>query len=196
MNYSGTCDEEKQVFEREVKLQHELKGRFDMRAADWLQSFKGIGKDVASIVTAPMTLRSRVSRNSQHSSTSSVNKAKAIAKEELARLKLKHLEQRQKLEQEEAERKRSFEQEEAERIRRQESERQRERQNMELLRARQEVQEASLERQVFEEELDRGGFIPLQDDFESSRREPRSCAPPVEIVKERRTNEVLIDLPA
>ena len=49
---------------------------------------------------------------------------------------------------------------------------------------------------MFEVELDRGGFIPLHDDFESSRREPRSCAPPVEIVKERRTNEVLIDLPA
>ena len=59
-------------------------------------------KEVSNIVSAPRTLRSRTSagkRNSKSGSqSSSVMKAKLVAKEEIAKLKLKHLEQKQRLE--------------------------------------------------------------------------------------------------
>ena len=59
-------------------------------------------KEVSNIVFAPSTLRSRTSagkRSSKSSSqSSSALKTKLVAKEELAKLKLQHLEQKQRLE--------------------------------------------------------------------------------------------------
>ena len=61
-------------------------------------------KKVSNIVSAPRTLRSRTSAGKRSgrsgSQSSSVLKAKLVAKEELAKLKLKHLEQKQRLERE------------------------------------------------------------------------------------------------
>ena len=61
-------------------------------------------KEVSNIVSAPRTLRSRTSAGKRSSKSgsqsSSVLKAKLVAKEELTKLKLKHLEQKQRLERE------------------------------------------------------------------------------------------------
>ena len=71
-----------------------------------------------------------------------------MAKEELARLKLQHLEERLRIESEESDRKRKEAEED-----------ERRKHNLEMLKARQELEQASLERQVVEEELDRGGYL-------------------------------------
>ena len=61
-------------------------------------------KEVSNIVSAPRTLRSRTPTgkisSKSDSQSSSVLKAKLVANEELAKLKLKHLEQKQRLERE------------------------------------------------------------------------------------------------
>ena len=138
-------------------------------------------KDIASVVTAPKTTRSLSFQPSRHSSSRSIYRAQAVAKKKLARLKLKHLQDRQKLEavetvqkcEEQVARKRQQETEEAvqqckreeeqvARRRRQKTEKEEARQSIELMKASQELQEASLERQVLDEEFGRGGYISMQ----------------------------------
>ena len=134
-------------FMTEIKRQHAKRAEFDTCVSEWLQKLNLSNKDIASVLSAPRTLRSRFSKSSRESASSSVSKARALAKEEVARLKLLHLQERQKLEAEEAIRKRE------------------EKHKRELLLATQELKEASLERQVLEEELDRGGCIPSPSDL-------------------------------
>ena len=97
-------------------------------------------------------MRSNISQSaasaSTHSSSSSASKAKLVAKEELARLKLQHLQEKLRIESEESERKRKEAEEE-----------ERRKHNLEMLKARQELDQASLELQVVEEKLDRGEYL-------------------------------------
>ena len=134
-----------------LKEQYVVKAEFDIKATDWLKSMKVSSIEIAS-TSGPRTLRSNISQSatstSTHSSSSSASKAKLVAKEEIARLKLQHLEERLRIESEESDLKR-IEAEEDERRKH----------NLEMLKARQELEQASLERQVVEEELDRGGYL-------------------------------------
>ena len=90
--------------------------------------------------------------------------AKLVAKKEVAKLKLKQLEEKRELERSQKKRRRAEEEQEEEQF------------NLELLKARHEMEEASLERQVIKEEIERGGYIPSEtkplesDILTSSRR--------------------------
>ena len=68
--------------------------------------------------------------------------AKLVGKEEVAKLKLKQLKEKRELERKQQE----------------------EQFNLELLKARHEIVKASLERQVIEEEIERGGYIPSESE--------------------------------
>ena len=163
----------------EVQTLHESKAKSDHKASQWLEQANVDASKVASILSVSRSLRPKTRSNI--SCSSSVLKARAVAKEEVARLRLVQLQEKQSLLEAEAAFKRKRDAEEAE-LRRMALEaelkritmeanlkRQREAEeaelerNRELLKATHELKEASIERQVFEEELERGGYIPADD---------------------------------
>ena len=93
--------------------------------------------------------------------------AKLVAKEEVAKLKLKQLEEKRELERkQQRQRKRAEERRRSEEERRSaKEEREEEKFNLELLKARHEIEEAPLERQIIEEEIERGGYIPSESEI-------------------------------
>ena len=101
------------------------------------------------MLSASRTLRSQVSLSI--STTSSMKMAAVKAEEQVALLKITHLEKQLDLERQEAQIKfkRDLEEYELKRKR-------------EMLKAKQKLEEASLQRQVLEEEIDRGGYLPLE----------------------------------
>ena len=148
-------DEEKRKGLMEAMQKHAAKTVYDERATASLQR-TGIEK-AASIVSAPRTLRSNIARSSSQlkskgmrsNSTSTSSKlsfrfAKVVAKEEVARLRLKELQEKHELERKQEEMKRK----------------------QEIVNLTHELQEASLERQVLEEELDRGEYTPAEESSE------------------------------
>ena len=152
-----------------MQKQHAAKTVFDESATAWLQR-TGIEK-AASIVSAPRTLRSNIARSSSQlkskgmrsnstSTSSSFSSAKVVAKEEVARLRLKQLQEKHELERKQEEIKRQ----------------------QEIVNLTHELQEASLERQVLEEELDRGGYIPAEESSEQLAL--RSTSKPARVVSE------------
>ena len=143
--------EEKEAIDKQFRTVYARNKQFDVRVGNYLKSSEVAKRDIESILNAPPTLRSHTSRSrrSTHGSTSSsVLRARAVANQELARLRLQHL-------QEELENKKKFE----EMKRQHQAMELEETGKIELLRATQELKEASLEREVIEEELDRGGYI-------------------------------------
>ena len=94
------------------------------------------------------------------STSSSMAAAKLVAKEEVVKLKLKQLEEKRELERKQQRQRRCAEEER----RREDEEREEEQFNLELLKARHKTEEASLERQVIEEEIERGGYIPSESE--------------------------------
>ena len=101
------------------------------------------------MLSAPRTLRSQISLSI--STTSSMKMAAVKAEEQVALLKITHLEKQLDLERQEAQIKfkRDLLEYELKRKR-------------EMLKAKQKLEEASLQRQVLEEETDRGGYLPLE----------------------------------
>ena len=143
--------------------------KFDGRIANYFQG-KLTEKEVASALSVPHTLRSRASKaTSKRSSlsTSSSMAAAKLLKEEVTKLKLKQLEEKRELERKQQRQRRRAEKERRrsdEERRRAEEEREEEEQfNLEFLKARHEI-EASLERQVIEEKIERGGYIPSESE--------------------------------
>ena len=146
-------DEEKRKGLMEAMQKHAAKTVYDERATASLQRTR-IEK-AASIVSAPRTLRSNIARSSSQlkskgmrsnstSTSSSFRFAKVFAKEEVARLRLKELQEKHELERKQEEMKRK----------------------QEIVNLTHELQEASLERQVLEEELDRGEYTPAEESSE------------------------------
>ena len=170
-------EDSKELLQTRLKKHYKFRCRFDERIANYFQG-KLTEKEVASALPVPHTLRSRASKatskRSSLSTSSSMATAKLVAKEEVAKLKLKQLEEKRELERKQQRQRRRAE----EGRRRAEEEREEEEQfNLELLKARHEIEEASLERQVIEEEIERGGYIPsesktkpLQSDISTSSR--------------------------
>jgi len=180
--------EERNLLSRLVEQERIHKVEFDRRVADWFE-LRGCkdGGESSSWREVP-TIRSKMSKVStcrrksrSHSRSTSHNKTSSLVKMELGQLKLQQLqeqqafelaaEQRQLLiqqEDEERERQRKREAEERE-AKRQREERRRKleladiHRQRELLKVTQELQQASLENQVWEEELERGGYIPMDD---------------------------------
>ena len=163
-----SSDDSKQLLQIRLKKHYEFRCKFDGRIANYFQG-KLTEKEVASALSVPHTLRSRAlkttSKRSSLSTSSSMAAAKLVAKEEVAKLKLKQLEEKRELERSQKKRRRAEQEWEEE-----------EQFNLELLKARHEMEEASLERQVIEEEIERGGYIPSEtkplesDILTSSRR--------------------------
>ena len=190
---SETCVDSKELLQNRLKKHIEDRCNFDERLSNFFKG-KLPEKETASLLSVPRTLRSRTSKTSSKksssfkskSTSSSMAAAKLLAKEEVAKLKLKQLEERRAFErkqkkaaQEERikadEERRKIEEERRraeekckkieEERRRAEMERKEEEQFiLELLKARHEVEEASLERQVVEEETERGGYIPFESE--------------------------------
>ena len=153
---SESSDDSKQLLQIRLKKHYEFRCKFDGRIANYFQG-KLTEKEVASALSVPHTLRSRASKTtskrSSLSTSGSMAAAKLVAKEEVAKLKLKQLEEKRELERSQKERRRA------------EQEREEEEQfNLELLKARHEIEEGSLERQVIEEEIERGGYIPSESE--------------------------------
>ena len=168
---SESSDDSKQLLQIRLKKHYEFRCKFDGRIANYFQG-KLTEKEVASALSVPHTLRSRASKTtskrSSLSTSSSMAAAKLVAKEEVAKLKLKQLEEKRELERKQQRQRRRAEEEsrrEEEERRHAEQEREQEEQfNLELLKARHEIEEASLERQVIEEEIERGGYIPSESE--------------------------------
>ena len=127
---------------------HSEKAYFDKKVSEWLQ--KKLPHDpetsatAASVVSVSHGLQLKTatgSSQSSRSSRSSLRLAKAIAKQEVARLHIHQLQEQRLLEEKEFE-----------------LEHQRE-----VLKASHQLQKAAVERQVFEEELERGGYILFDD---------------------------------
>ena len=94
LNYCSENDSgETEAFRSEVNKQQAPKGIFDQKSTEWLKRYEMSTKDIASVVTAPRTLRSHSSRRSRHGLSSSIYRTQAVARTRLARLKLKHLQQ-------------------------------------------------------------------------------------------------------
>ena len=169
---------------------HESKAKFDQKATQWLERANVDASKVTSILSVSPSLRSK--SRSSISCASSVIKARAVAKEEVARLRLVQLQEKQSLlaaettlkckpDAEEAELRRMALEEklkrkreaegaelkhmmmEANLIRQRGAEEAELERNRELLKATHELKEAFIERQVFEEELERSGYIPADD---------------------------------
>ena len=89
---------------------------FDENVNKWLGERDVSREEIESLLRIPKSLRSHTSRSHQsgRSSTSSARRAQAVAKEEVAGLKLAYLKQKQELEQQQIESKLRREQEAAE----------------------------------------------------------------------------------
>ena len=96
----------------EVQTLHESKAKFDQKASQWLEQANVDASKVASILSVSRSLRSKTRSNI--SCSSSVLKARAVAKEEVARLRLVQLQEKQSLLEAEAAFKRKRDAEEAE----------------------------------------------------------------------------------
>ena len=170
---SSSDSVEKKAIVHSIEEQWVKRGQFDSRVSEYIQSAEPSTKNIVSVVSGSRTLRSRLqsSRLSTHSapasrpkrssclssvsSSSSVVRAKSVAMEESARMKLEHLKVRQELERKAKES-----------LRKLEEEREETKQRLEILQASQELEQASLERQVIEEELEHGGYLPIDVNFE------------------------------
>ena len=174
---------------------HSEKASFDKKVSEWLQKKLPLDPETsataASVVSASHGSQLRTasgSSRSSRSSRSSLRLAKAVAKQEVARLHIRQLQEQRLLEEKEFELKQQREQEqrlleEKEfKLKQQREQEQRlleekefelkqqlERKARELehqrevLKASHQLQKAAVERQVFEEELERGGYIPFDD---------------------------------
>ena len=177
----------------EVQTLHESKAKFDQKASQWLERASVDASKVASILSVLRSLRSKTRSNIilaaqvaflklelwlrkrshvyirlvQLHEKQSLLKAEAAFKRkrdaeeaELRRMALEE-ELKRKREAEEAELKRIMM--EANLKRQREAKEAELERNRELLKATHELKEASIERQVFEEELERDGYIPADD---------------------------------
>ena len=126
----------------EVQTLHESKAKFDQKASQWLEQANVDGSKVASILSVSRSLRSKTRSNI--SCSSSVLKARAVAKKEVARLRLVQLQEKQSLLGAEAAFKRKRDAEEAE-LRRMALEE----------KLKRDAEEAELRRIALEEELKR-----------------------------------------
>ena len=138
---------------------HSEKACFDKKVSEWLQKKLPLDPETsataASVVSASHGSQLRTasgSSRSSRSSRSSLRLAKAVAKQEVARLHIRQLQEQRLLEEKEFELKQQRER------KARELEHQRE-----VLKASHQLQKTAVERQVFEEELERGGYIPFDD---------------------------------
>ena len=167
---------------------HSEKACFDKKVSEWLQKKLPLDPETsataASVVSASHGSQLKTasgSSRSSRSSRSSLRLAKAVAKQEVARLHIRQLQEQRLLEQQREQEQRLLEEKEFELKRQREEEQrrleerefelkqQRDRKARELehqreiLKASHQLQKAAVERQVFEEELERGGFFPFDD---------------------------------
>ena len=140
---------DKSELENIIKDQHIKKNEFNKKVTEFLKCNDVTSIEISSMLSAPRTLRSQISLSI--SITSGMKMAAAKAEEQVALLKVTHLEKQLDLERQEAQIKfkRDLEEHELKRKR-------------EMLKAKQMLEEASLQRQVLEEKTDRGGYLPLE----------------------------------
>ena len=148
-----------------IQSQQTLKSKFDSRVTKWLEGKGLTPKSINEILGLSRTLRPRGTksvsssrRSVSHSVKSNASsKASSRVKVETARLRLKQLEEKHELEKQEAALKQKRLQEENAL-----------KHKFEMLQASQQLEEAVLERQVMEEELERAGYITPEEILDSS----------------------------
>ena len=144
-----------------IQSQQTLKSKFDSRVTKWLEGKGLTPKSINEILGLSRTLRPRGTKSASssrrsvsHSVKSNASgKASSRVKVETARLRLKQLEEKHELEKQEA----ALKQEENAL-----------KHKFEMLQASQQLEEAVLERQVMEEELERAGYINPEEILDSS----------------------------
>ena len=148
-----------------IQSQQTLKSKFHFRVTKWLEGKGLIPKSINEILGLSRTLRPRGTksvsssrRSVPHSVKSNAScKASSRVKVETARLRLKQLEEKHELEKQEAALKQKRLQEENAL-----------KHKFQMLHASQQLEEAVLERQVMEEELERAGYITPEEIIDSS----------------------------
>ena len=136
----------KNKLEKTLEEQRAKRSQFDSKVTESLECNDVTSVEISSMLSVPRLLRSQ--RSLTITTTSSYKMAQALADEQVALLKVSHIEKQLSLEREEAEMKHKHEIEQLEQKRKRE-----------MLKAKQLLDEASLQRQVLEEETDRGGYI-------------------------------------
>ena len=146
---SSVDSNDKSKLENIIKHQHVKKSEFNKKVTEFLKCNDVTSIEISSMLSAPRTLRSQISLSI--SITSGMKMAAAKAEEQVALLKVTHLEKQLDLERQKAQIKfkRDLEEHELKRKR-------------EMLKAKQKLEEASLQRQVLEEKTDREGYLPLE----------------------------------
>ena len=143
---------------------HSEKARFDKNTAEWLAKVTRRDTDApAATSVMASTLRSARSNGSSSTSRSSLFLARTAAKREVARLRIRHLQEERDLQEKELDIQQQREDDERKLKQQRERETLRLEHQREALKALHVLQEAEIERQVFEEELERGGYIPPED---------------------------------
>ena len=146
---SSAQPDDKDELEIALKEQPVKNSVFNSKVTDFLECSDVTSMEIKSLLSAPRTLRSQVSMSV--TITSSYKLALAKADEQVALLKFIYLKRQLDLEREEAEIKIEFAMEEHELKRKRE-----------MLLANQRAEKASLECQVLDNEIDRGGYIPSE----------------------------------
>ena len=146
---------------------HEKKAEFDVKATVWLERKSTEPKRAASVVSMSRSQKSfrttrlggsvRTGRSSGSGSALSV--AKSVVRQEKARLHLRHLQEKYVVLQEK------------EKLRYQRQEKAELSHKIEMMQAAHALEEASVERQVLEEELNHGGYLCDEELGEPSRKE-------------------------
>ena len=143
---------------------HSEKARFDKNTAEWLAKVMRRDTDTPAAKSVMVsTLRSARSNGSSRTSRSSLLLARIAAKREVARLRIRHLQEEHDLQEKELDIQQQREDDERKLKQQRERETLRLEHQREALKALHFLQEAEIERQVFEEELERGSYIPPED---------------------------------
>ena len=143
---------------------HSEKARFDKNTAEWLAKVTRPDTDAPAATSVMVsTLRSARLNGSSSTSRSSLLLARTAAKREVARLRIRHLQEERDLQEKELDIPQQREDDERKLKQQRERETLRLEHQREALKALHFLQEAEIERQVFEEELERGGYIPPED---------------------------------
>ena len=143
---------------------HSEKARFDKNTAEWLAKVTRRDTDAPAATSVKVsTFCSDRSNGSSSTSRSTLLLARTNAKREVAHLRIRHLQEGRDLQEKELDIQQQREDNERKLKQQRERETLRFEHQREALKVLHFLQEAEIERQVFEEELERGCYIPPED---------------------------------
>ena len=143
---------------------HSEKARFDKNTAEWIAKITLSNTDVPAAASAMLsTICSPPSSGSSSTFRSSLLLAKTAVKQKISRLRIRHLQEERDLQEKELDIQQQREDDEGKLKQQREQETLRLEHQREALKTLHFLHEAEIERQVFEEEFEGGGYIPSED---------------------------------